>query len=374
MAYVGDEVIASIFLYACDYFIIASMIHNQASKMQEEKPSSKGGKARAESLTQEQRSEIAKMGAAAKWDKLLPTVLLGAKLTLGGVEVDCYVTEDGNRLIAGRGVQDLLKLVDSDLPAGRKPGSRLTRLLNNKTLKPLIFKDKSPDHFLPRKGRFQGAMINGFNAEMIVDICEGMLDARAAGDKLKTPRQHAVAAQCELILRGLAKTGIVALIDEATGYQKLRPADGLRTYFDAILRKDLASWLKKFPDEFYENIYKLRGWEWPGMGKNRFSVVAHYTNDLIYERIEPGLSEELAARNPKNAKGHRAAKHHQWLNEEAGEKLFAQQMFAVLMIQRACLSRQGDKWSHFLHEMDTFLPKKGQTLPLPFSIPRDSAL
>jgi general stress protein YciG len=337
--------------------------------MKKEDPKSKGGKARADALSKERRSEIAKKGGDAKWDKSAPAAILGAKLTLGGVEVDCYVTEHGDRLIAGRGVQDLLKLVDSDLPTVQKPGSRLTRLLNNATLKPLIFKNKPLDHFAPKKSRFQGVKINGYNAEMIVDICEGMLDARADGGLLKTPRQHAIAAQCELILRGLAKTGIVALIDEATGYQSLRPADGLRTYFDAILRKDLAAWLKKFPDEFYENIYKLKEWPWPGMGKNRFSVVAHYTNDLIYERIAPGLTLELAAKNPKNEKGHRPAKHHQWLNEEAGEKLFSQQMFAVLMIQRACLNRSGDKWRHFLHDMDTYLPKKGHTIPLDLPIP-----
>lgn len=339
---------------------------------------SKGGNARASVLTAEERSEIARKGGRSKWDASIPAVLLRAKLTLGSVEVDCYVTEEGERLIAGRGMQELLRLVDEGVPqSGQKPGSRLTRLLANRNLKPLIYKEKSQDHFDPKKRRFQGSLISGFNAEMLVDICEGMLDARAQG-LLKTPRQQTVAAQCELILRGLAKTGIVGLIDEATGYQSLRPADALRTYFDQVLRNDLASWLKHFPDEFYENIYKLKGWDWPGMGKNRYSVVAHYTNDLIYERIAPGLKEELAARNPKNANGNRGAKHFQWLNDAAGEKLFSQQMFAVLMIQRACLNQSGDRWKHFLAEMNKFLPKKasnvplrGQTWPLRFDGPRE---
>ncbi|MBF3067897.1 hypothetical protein HKW83_32300, partial [Pseudomonas aeruginosa] len=83
------------------------------------------------------------------------------------------------------------------------------------------------------------------------------------------------------------------LIDEATGYQEIRPKDALQAYLEKIIRKDLAAWAKKFPDEFYENIYKLRGWVWPGMQKNRFSVVAHYTRDLIYERMAPGLLQEL---------------------------------------------------------------------------------
>lgn len=328
-----------------------------------ETPQSKGGKARLDATTAEERTEIGKQGAAARWDKTLPTVLLGGKLTLGGVEVDCYVTEDGERLIAGRGMQDVLKLIDEDIPKKQKAGSRMTRLLNNKILNSLIYKDKSPDHFQPKKRRFQGKNIAGFNAEMLVDICEGMLDARNQG-VLKTARQSIIAAQSELILRGLAKTGIVALIDEATGYQHLRPADGLRNYFDIILRKDLAVWVKRFPDEFYENIYKLKGWEWAGMGKNRFSVVGKYTNDLLYGRIIPGLTEEFERRNPKNTKGHRKHKHHQMLNDDAGDKLFSAQMFTILALQRACLNKTGNKWNHFISMMDDILPKKGETIPL----------
>lgn len=324
---------------------------------------SKGGIARSNSLTPEEKSEIARVGANSRWDKSLPTALLGGKLVLGGVEVDCYVTEDGERLIAGRGMQDVLKLIDDDIPRQQKAGSRLTRLLNNKTLKPLIYKDKSPDHFEPKKRRFQGKMIAGYNAEMLVDICEGMLDARNQGE-LKTARQGIIAAQAELILRGLAKTGIVALIDEATGYQNMRPVDGLRNYFDQVLRKDLAVWVKKFPDEYYENIYKLKGWEWPGMGKNRYSVVGTYTNDLVYGRILPGLTEELEKKNPKNEKGYRPNKHHQWLNDEAGDKLFSAQMFTIIALQRACLNKSGNKWNHFISMMNDILPKKNDTIPL----------
>lgn len=328
-----------------------------------ENPQSKGGKARAASTSPEERTKTAKKAADTRWDKSLPAVLLGAKLTLGGVEVDCYVTEDGERLIAGRGMQDILKLVDDTIPNQQKAGSRLTRLLNNTLVKPFIFKDKSPDHFAPKKRRYKGRMIAGFNAEMLVDICEGMLEARVQG-ALKTARQSIIAAQCEFIMRGLAKTGIVALIDEATGYQNMRPADGLRTYFDLILRKDLAVWFKRFPDEFYENIYKLKGWEWPGMGKNRFSIVGKYTNDLVYGRIVPGLQDELEKKNPKNASGHREHKHHQWLNDEAGDKLFSAQMFTILALQRACLNKAGNKWNHFMSMMDDILPRKNSTIPL----------
>ena len=104
-------------------------------------------------------------------------------------------------------------------------------------------------------------------------------------------------------MRGFASVGIIALADEATGYQEIRPKEALQVYLDMILRKDLAAWAKKFPDEFYENIYKLKGWAWPGMQKNRFSVVAHYTRDLVYERIAPSLPKELESKSPNDEKG-----------------------------------------------------------------------
>ena len=248
----------------------------------------------------------------------------------------------------------------------------MTRLLNNKKLNPLIFKDKSPDHFLPIKARFQGRIINGHNAEMLADICDGMLEARKVHKDNLTERQSIVADQCEILMRAFAKVGITALVDEATGYQKLRPADGLRTIFDQILRKDLAAWFKRFPDEYYENIYNLKGWEWPGMSKNRYSVVAYYTNDLIYERMVPGLKEEFDRRNPKNEKGRRQHKSHQWL-DEPGDKLFAQQMFTVLSIQRACLKKAKNKWEAFMKMMNEILPKKGKTIQLDLPISEDDA-
>jgi hypothetical protein len=325
----------------------------------------RGGLARAEALTPEQRTDIARRAAVSRWSAVMPEVLCAGQLKLGNFEIPCYVTQEGQRLISGRGMQEALRLVDAEVPrSGEKPGSRLTRLLNGRYLKPLIFKEKSPDHFSPVKIRFQGKTIHGFNAEMLADICEGILEARAKGVRL-TPRQIVIAAQCEVLLRAFAKVGIAALIDEATGYQNVRPADALRAYLETILRKELAAWIKRFPDEFYQNIYTLKGWPWPGMAKNRYSVVAKYTNDIIYERLAPGLREEFEKRNPRDEKGRRKHKNHQWF-DTPGDQLFSQLMFTVLALQRACLKKTGNRWKSFLFMMDDVLPKKGTTMPLPF--------
>ena len=104
-----------------------------------------------------------------------------------------------------------------------------------------------------------------------------------------------------------------------------------------ILRRKLAAWSKKFPDEFYINIYKLRGWQWPGMQKNRYSVVAKYTRDLVYERLAPGVLVELEQRSPKDDKGRRKNKLHQWLSDDYGHPMLAQHLHALLMFQRLAI-------------------------------------
>ena len=122
----------------------------------------------------------------------------------------------------------------------------------------------------------------------------------------------------------------------------------------------------KFPDEFYENIYTLKGWPWPGMSKNRFSVVANYTNNLVYERIAPGLLDELKAKSPKNEKGYRLNKLHQWLTDDIGNPMLAQHVHSLLMFQRLAITN-GYGWQRFLKMVDQVMPRKGATweLPLP---------
>ena len=167
------------------------------------------------------------------------------------------------------------------------------------------------------------------------------------------------------MLRALAQVGIVALIDEATGYQAIRPQQALQAYLEKIIAKELAVWAKKFPDEFYENIYKLKGWPWPGMQKNRYSVVAHYTRDLVYERIAPRLLQELEAKSPINEKGYRPNKLHQWLTDDVGNPMLAQHLHSIIMFQRLALS-SGYGWNRFLRTVDRVMPRRGDTLTLPF--------
>jgi hypothetical protein len=208
---------------------------------------------------------------------------------------------------------------------------------------------------------------DGFEATVLQELCEAILKARDKG-LLKTDQEIRYGQYADILTRSFARVGIIALIDEATGYQVIRPQDALQAYLELIIRKELAAWAKKFPDEFYENIYKLKNWPWPGMQKNRFSVVAHYTRDLVYERIAPDLLERLESKTPKDEKGRRKNKFHQWLTEDIGEPMLAQHLHSLIMFQRLALSN-GHGWNRFLRMVDKVLPKKGTTIELPLNEP-----
>jgi P63C domain len=203
----------------------------------------------------------------------------------------------------------------------------------------------------------------GYLAELLPRACNAIMEA---GDTvpLRANQRH-IYERTKILVRGLAMVGITALVDEATGYQEVRPRDALQLYLEKIIRKELAAWVKTFPDEFYENIYKLKGWMWPGMSKNRYSVVAHYTNDLVYERLGPGIRHELERKNPKNEKGRRSARNTQWFTAEIGHPMLAQHLYSLVMFQRLAIA-QGYGWNRFVKMVDKVHPKKGTTLELPF--------
>ena len=133
----------------------------------------------------------------------------------------------------------------------------------------------------------------------------------------------------------------------------------LQAILDQFLRKELAAWAKRFPDEFYQQIFRLRGWEWKGMKVNRPQVVAKYTNDFVYERLAPGILEELQRRNPKDGKGQRRSAHHQWLTEDVGDPALAQHLYAVIGLMRA-----SNTWEQFKTMLVRAFPKRGNTLEL----------
>lgn len=335
----------------------------------------KGGAARAAKLTPEERSAIARQGALAKQANRLnpktPKADYKGILKIGDVEIPCFVLDDGRRIVSESGINSTLgstggksyKLRDatSDLGTGPTP-----LFLASKALQPFIHGAFDGMDLFTVEYTDGPKISRGYEATILPKVCEVWLRAKEEG--ALQPSQIAKAKKAEILMRGLAHIGIVALVDEATGYQEVRPRDALQAYLEMIVRKELAAWVKKFPDEFYENIYKLKNWHWPGMGKNRYSVVGHYTRDLVFDRIAPGLLSELESKSPKDDRGNRKSKLHQWLTEDIGNPMLAQHMHSLIMLQRLAISN-GFGWNRFLKTVDQVMPRKGATLELGLTEP-----
>jgi hypothetical protein len=337
---------------------------------EDEKPEvtgrAKGGLARSEKLSPERRSEIARKAARARHSQAeapaLPKATHKGVLNIANVEIACFVLDDGRRVISGRGMTAAIGMKGRGQGFQRIVGLKALKALENNTLALAI---SAPIQFLGGSPKV-GQPSDGFEATVLQDLCEALLQARDAG-ALGTDQEKRYGQFADMLIRAFARVGIVALVDAATGFQEVRPKDALQQYLEMLVRKELAVWAKKFPDEFYENIYKLRGWQWPGMQKNRYSVVAHYTRDLVYERMAPGLLRELEQKSPKDEHGHRDNKLHQWLTGDIGDPMLASHLQSILTLQRLAIAN-GWGWQKFMHMVDQVMKKKGDTLDLPLAI------
>ena len=327
-----------------------------------------GGFARANALTGAERKAIAKKAAEARWAKhAIPVATHEGVLHVGDIEIPCAVLEDGRRVLTQSGV--MMAMGRARQAKGRRyydSDDQLPAFLQAKNLKQFISSDLMLTSNYVEFRTVRGAVAFGYVAELLPKVCDVFVQAMDA-KVLKVAQMH-IAERAKILIRALAQTAIVALVDEATGYQEIRPRDALQKYLELIVRKELAAWVKKFPDEFYENIYRLNGWQWPGMSKNRYSVVAHYTRDLVYERMAPGLLEELERKAPKNEKGRRNTLMKDWLTADIGDPMLAQHLHSLIMFQRLAI-KSGYGWRRFVNMVDQVLPKKNASMLLPFMEP-----
>jgi hypothetical protein len=151
--------------------------------------------------------------------------------------------------------------------------------------------------------------------------------------------QEPTAEAAETLKRGLARVGIIALIDEATGYQEVRARRELEQILNAYVQAELRPWIRTFPDEFFREIYRLQGWEYkPGTSK-RHPYVGKLVNKYIYEQLPPGVLDELRRLNPRTERGYRAHKHFQFLTADTGNPQLDRQISTVTTLLRIANSK-----------------------------------
>ena len=145
-------------------------------------------------------------------------------------------------------------------------------------------------------------------------------------------------------MRGLARTGIVALVDDATGYTKVRAREELQAILAAYIAPELLPWSQRFPQSFYEELHRVRGWRYAAGSNKRNHYVGRLTNELIYKQLPDGVLDELRAKNPRDPeKGRRKYTHHRFLTDDVGNPHLEKQIVAV-----TTLLSVSDDWQEFL--------------------------
>lgn len=278
-------------------------------------------------------------------------------LTIAGIEIQCYVLEDETRVFSQRAMLRVIGAGRGGAHTDR--GAEIPRILASKSIFPFVSNEliavlKSPIEFQPPEG---GRTAYGYPAILLADVCETILAARDAG--ALSPRQFHIANQCEALIRGFARVGIIALVDEATGYQEIRAKRALAAILEKFIAKDLQSWTKTFNLEFYLEIARLRGWP-SSYAIKRPSVVAKYTNNFVYGRIAPGLLKELRRKNPTISPGRRRAAHHQWFTPEHGHPKLKEHLAAVTALLRAA-----PNWTNFERSINRAFPIQNTDIDLP---------
>lgn len=322
----------------------------------------KGGHARAQSLTKEERSLIARRAVEARWRKAGKSTEEIAQAThgspdrplrIGDLEIPCYVLSDGKRVLHQRGMVSALGM--SRGSSSTSGGDRLAKFVQGERLQPYVANVlqavTKPIKFYATNGQ----LAYGYEATVLADICEAVLKAREEG-KLQKQQAH-IAKQCEMLVRGFARVGIIALVDEATGYQDDRARDALAKILEAFVAKELQKWVRTFQADFYKELFRLQGWPFTGKTQ-RPAYVGRLTNDLVYSRLAPGVLDELRRLNPPDEKGRRKHKLFQHLTPDLGHPKLVEHLAVVTALMKASTS-----WEQFKELLDRAKPKQTR-LPL----------
>ncbi|KEI92424.1 hypothetical protein N491_11370 [Clostridium botulinum B2 275] len=259
------------------------------------------------------------------------------KLHIGEKELSCAVLENGERLLTKSAVFKAFNRTKR----GRKKGEirvadmpNLPSFIDANNIKKYISPELKKLLLEPIKCKAKnGRIIDGYKAEILPLICDVYLQARL--DNALTVQQGKLALASEILVRSLSKLGIVALVDEATGYQDERDRNELQKILSKYISKELLPWTKKFPDEFYKQMFRLKGWKYPNPGGKRPGIVGTYTNKYVYDLLPPGVKEELQKVNPTVKPGRRKYKHHQFLTEEIGNVHLKDHLIKVITLMQA---------------------------------------
>lgn len=291
--------------------------------------------------------------------------LYNGEVDLNGFKITSAVLDDGKRIFSERSLAIAFGIKGSGAYWQKKREAKSTsaflpEYLSAKYLQPFISNElrekfDSAILYISKSGQTS----TGIDATILADICDVYITAKNSG--IDNKRFMAVAENAYTMLKAFAKVGIIALVDEATGYQDVRMKDELNKIFlQELLLENAKKYEVTFPLELYKQWFRLNNWDWKvESAQKRPGVIGTWTNQYVYGRIAAGLLEQLERRNPKNEKGYREFKHFQFLTDEVGEPKL-REFFGGLV----ALAKASSSWRKYIEMVNLVYPQQGDQLRL----------
>lgn len=237
-------------------------------------------------------------------------------LKVAGKDVPCAVLENGKRVVSQTGMFDAF---DRTRRGSLLTESGLPSIVEAKNLKSFITDELLSKATIIQYYHANGRVAKGYDAELITEVCGIFIDAKEK-NALLTSQIH-MYDRAVTLLKAMANIGITALIDEATGYQIDREADALQKLLEQYISKDLMKWQKRFPNNYYKEIFKLHNWEYDAESNLRPAMIGKFTNKYVYDLFPKEVMEEIKSNNPviksENA-SFRRNRLHQYLTTNIG--------------------------------------------------------
>ena len=279
-------------------------------------------------------------------------------LVVAGVELPVYVLSNGRRVISRTGATSVL--------IGPQGGGNLQSYLDVQAVRPYV-----PEDLMDRMVEFRlpnvtNKTVLGMDAETFLDVCRAYVQARDDG-ALKTASQTKIAKRAGTFLAACAKVGLLALIDEATGYQFHRAEDELRFKLKIYLEDEMRKWESTFPPELWHEFGRLTGTQM--LTSQRPKYWGKLVMELVYDYLDPDVADWLRVHNPEPRHGRN---HHQWLTSQYGLRKLTEHLWMLIGLASACntigelRARMAERYGRVQVQQTLFvLPPIGTSRSLP---------
>lgn len=277
----------------------------------------------------------------------IPEARYFGELILDNNSVDCYVLNTEERVVSLRAA---VKAIADRERSGLADYIEVTPLkpyINSKLVLAETIEFNIPG--TQYKGK-------GIKADNFLDICRAYVNA-LSDNALKTDRQKEIAIKCSILLSACAKLGLIALIDEATGYQYDRERDALQFKIKLYITEEMRPWEKTFPDDLWAEFGRLTNWKGPIHSRPKWW--GKLINELVYGYLDKDIYEWLKTHAPK-PRGH--MNYHQWLSSQYGLKKLTEHIWMLVGMSKACHTmrelreRMAAQYGHQPIQLNLFIP------------------